>query len=123
MISGLPIDLELRPMKTLSKKSKEYICSCDEKCECYVYIDEYGRFCEKDAMKIAYQIIGLVKRASPVGEASDYRYWTSHEEQFIIDWYAKGFKKGDREIIAEMLGRTYVQTSNKIDHMRKVGRL
>lgn len=116
------IDMERKPMKNLTEETQRYICNCDEPCEYYIHLDEYGRFCEKDALDIAYSLFFIIKELTRVGKREGLnRAWTVKEEQLIIDWYAKGFRYGDRKIISDILGRSYRSVVSKINRMREDG--
>lgn len=121
------IEMELRPMSELPKGSQRFVCKCVPKCDTYLDIDIYGRFCKKSSLELAYDIFHKIKgiNGTPrVGKRKHYREWTLTEVQYIKDWYSKGgFGHGDVKIIAEKLNREHSVTSSKIAHMRRNGEL
>lgn len=118
------MNIKIRPMYHLEPVYHKYICKCPTKCENYIDLDDYGRFCEKDAMDIAYRIINTVKKVKEPSKARGKGgSWKVSEEQYIVDWYAKGAEFGDIVVIAEYLGRSYGAVKSKIDRLRKEGRI
>src|SRR5690554_6950215 len=119
------IDLDLKPMNNLTKESQNIICKCETKCKNYLYMDDYGRFCENDARNIALSIIALVEGIDRV-KFNKKAGWTYDEDMFITRWYEKRGGKanyGDIRIIAKMLNRPLSATQAHIKYMQRMGRL
>lgn len=119
------IDIDLKPMNNLSKETQSILCSCEKKCKRYIHLDEYGRFCEKDALNIAYHMFAIVKNLSVPQTNPEYRSWTFAEEKVIMNWYNHNKKivYGDRRILANLLKRNYSSVVSKIDHMKRGGKI
>lgn len=115
------IEIRKKPMRNLTKDVQAIICKCEEPCKNYLLIDDYGRFCEKDALEIGLSIYSLVEGINRIEPGNQKYGWSVQEEQFIIDFYNKHdtSRYGSLRILATMLHRPYDRTVYKVKEMKR----
>lgn len=108
----------------LPSKRKRQICKCVDRCSAFITIVGQEDFilCEAEAREHAFQVLRTLGIFSDI-YTKPTPFWTTKDEQFIIDYIAKhGVHNGAYRIIAEHLGRSRDATKNKILRMRKEGK-
>lgn len=118
------VEMALRPMRNLKKENRKYICTCEPMCKHFLYIEGVGRLCKNDAIKLAYSIIGILKDTEITAYGPRQQEpWTYKETQFLLDWIREGYRYGDAERIATLLGRTPKSVHVRIQRLKKQGLL
>jgi hypothetical protein len=122
-------DLTLLPIKR-----QKIICKCKSTCEeVYTFsMDDDFMLCGNDAKEFAFRILeikGLVtqKRAFPKSKYG----WTTEMERFVINYIKEEnciaengkVKFGTYSLIGEMLGKTRAAVKDKVNHLRRAGRI
>lgn len=117
----------------LPEKRQKKICGCNQRCREFFTFTTEDDFilCANDTNQFGFEILeqlGLVtkKQAFPNSKYG----WTTEQERFVIKYlkenncYLGGkVKWGTYSLIGEMLGKTRDQVKDKINHLRKAGRL
>lgn len=99
-------------------------CKCKPKCENYIDIEYIGRYCENEATELAVKLINLAKGVNVSQDKYTQRGWTTRQEKVLTDWVTnKGINYGDYRIIGELINKSRGQVKNKVQHMRKEGKL
>jgi len=121
-------------LTALSDKRQKKICKCSQMCEEFFTFtsDEDFILCSSDAKEFAFRILelkGLVtqKHAFPKSKYG----WTTEQERFVINYIQKEdridekgkVKFGTYTMLGEMLGKTRAAIKDKVNHLRKAGRL
>jgi hypothetical protein len=119
----------------LPTKRQKKVCGCSPPCTEFITIAtevEDIMLCHTDANEFAFEILellGLVteKRAFPKSK----RGWTTEQERFVIKYLKEEhcyldsgrMRDGTYSLIGEMLGKSREQIKDKVNHLRKAGRL
>jgi hypothetical protein len=118
----------------LSEKRQKKICSCNPVCkEFFIFTsDEDFTLCGNDAREFAFRILevkGIVtqKREFPKSQYG----WTILQERFVINYFKEEncidedgrVIRGTYRLIGEMLGKTKAAVKDKVNHLRRSGRI
>jgi short subunit dehydrogenase-like uncharacterized protein len=120
------VKITRNPINGLTQHKKRNTCKCPEKCTHYILIEDLDyekRVCEQQATDLAVKLINAAKGTNIV-QGTYVQGWTTKMENEIIKWITnQGIKNGDLRLMGEMFNKTRFQVKNKIQHMRKTGRL
>jgi hypothetical protein len=122
-------------LSKLPKKRIKKVCGCSPTCTEFITItteEEDLMLCRTDAKEFAFEmleLLGLVteKRAFPKSK----RGWTTEQERFVIKYLKEEnciqengkVKDGTYSLIGEMLEKSREQVKDKVNHLRKAGRI
>jgi hypothetical protein len=121
----------------LPSKRRNNICGCQTSCREFFTFTTYSDdsdfiLCAGDAKQFGFEILekaGVVTQSHAFPKSK--RGWTTEQERFVIKYIKENhridengrMKDGTYTLIGEMLGKTREQVKDKVNHLRRFGRV
>lgn len=123
-------------LRRLPLARQKAICGCAKQCE--VFITFTGKrendfmLCAEDAKQFGFEILEMLEIVTKSLAFPKSKYgWTTEQERFVINYIKKNKRigqdgrilNGTYTLIGEMLGKSREQIKDKVNHLRRAGRL